>query len=148
MNVISEDGHELPEEPARRYDKGERRYKHVGRCQLPEIEFFPGNPRMWVGKCPSNLSVEDQTRLLNEAVTGSNGDRELAFVKKLYAVHQGAIYEAQTTDRGMSYHGYPYRGKLARNLIHELRKRAVEKACENDFDLWVKRYIEVNGKWA
>lgn len=133
--------------PARRYDKGERRRKHVGRGAEPEIEFVPGNPRMWIGKCPNTLTPDDHVRLVNEAIPGSNGDRELSFPKKLYTVHQGAIYEAQTTDRGRSYHGYPYRGKLAGGLIDALREIAARKGCEKEFESWVKQNIEVHGTW-
>ncbi len=131
--------------PARRYDKGERRYKHVGRGDAPEIEFVPGNPRMWIGKCPATLTPDDHIRLVNEAIPGSNGDRELPFPKKVYTVHIGAIYEGQTTDWGKSYHGYPYRGKLAKDLVKALREIAVNKGCEQEFDFWMKRHIEVHG---
>jgi hypothetical protein len=133
--------------PARRYDKGERRHKHVGRGAEPEIEFAPGNPRIWIGKCPATLTSNDQVRLVNEAIVGGNGDREIPFPKKLYAVHSGAIYEGQTTDRGKSYHGYPYRGKLPQILIVALREIAVKKGCEREFDSWVKQHIEVHGTW-
>jgi hypothetical protein len=132
--------------PQRRYDKGERRHKHVGRGPEPEIEFVPGNPRMWIGKCPSTLKPADRERLLNDAIAGDNGDRELSFPKKLYVVHEGAIYEAQTSDRGKSYHGYPYRGKLAPGLLDALRELAVEKECEDEFDRWVKKHIEIHGR--
>lgn len=131
--------------PARRYDKGERRFKHVGKTAAPEIVFTPGQPRMWVGKCPNTLTADDHERLVNEAIPGSNGDRELSFPKKIYAVHEGAIYEAQTTDRGRSYHGYPYKGKLARGLRDALREIAVAKECVEQFDSWVKRHIEEHG---
>ena len=133
-----------PQSP-RRYDKGERRYKHVGRTNQPEIAFTPGNPRMWVGKCPNTLDEADRERLVNEAIPGSNGDRDLPFPKKIYAVHEGAIYEAQTSDRGKSYHGYPYRGKLARKLKDALRELAVQKGCDQEFDAWVKQHIEEHG---
>lgn len=132
-------------EPARHYDKGERRYKHVGKSSQPEIMFSPGNPRMWVGKCPATLSPHDHNRLVNEAIPGSNGDRDVPFPKKLYVVHDGAIYEAQTTDRGQSYHGYPYRGKLAQTLLGALRDIAVTKDCQKEFDRWVDAHIEVHG---
>lgn len=131
--------------PARRYDKGERRYKHVGKTAEPEIVFTPGQPRMWVGKCPNTLTAADHERLVNEAIPGGNGDRELSFPKKLYTVHEGAIYEAQTTDRGKSYHGYPYKGKLARGLKDTLREIAVAKEYAEEFDSWVKRHIEEHG---
>lgn len=145
---MASNGHLRPGQPIRRYDKGERRFKHVGSGPLPVIEFVAGNPRMWIGKCPSTLSSKDQTDLINEAIQGSNGDRDIEFSKKLYTVHEGAIYEAQTTDRGKSYHGYPYRGKLAQSLLNVLRGIAVQKGCEDGFNLWVKRHIKVHGKWV
>jgi hypothetical protein len=120
----------------------------VGRNAKAEIEFVPGNPRMWIGKCPTTLTPDDHIRLINEAIAGSNGDRELSFPKKLYAVHTGTIYEGQTTDRGKSYHGYPYRGKLTRGVLGALKDVAVQKGCENEFKAWVKRYIEVQGSWT
>lgn len=134
--------------PTRHYDKGERRRKHVGRGSAPIIEFSSGNPKMWVGKCPSTLSAEQHKELVNEAIPGRNGDRDLPFPKKLYVVHDGAIYEAQTTDHGYSYHGYPYRGKLASELITALRAMAVAKQCEDDFNRWVREQIEVHGTWS
>jgi len=63
----------------------------------------------------------------------------------VYTVHIGAIYEGQTTDWGKSYHGYPYRGKLAKDLVKALREIAVNKGCEQEFDFWMKRHIEVHG---
>ncbi len=134
------------EERPRRYDKGERRYKHVGKGTEAEIEFVSGSPKMWVGKCPPTLTHGDHVRLVNEAIPGNNGDREIPFPKKVYAVHEGAIYEGQTTDRGGSYHGYPYRGKLGRGLLDELRKISVAKNCQAAFETWVKEYIEEHGK--
>tara|TARA_B100000683_G_C12443074_1_gene536959 strand:- start:1156 stop:1461 length:306 start_codon:yes stop_codon:yes gene_type:complete len=101
---------------------------------------------MWVGKCPSTLTPDDHVRLINEAVPGNNGDRDLEFPKKIYAVENGAIYEGQTTDRGYSYHGYPYRGKLSQGIIDLLRNIATQKSCELEFNAWIKQHIEAHGK--
>lgn len=133
--------------PKRRYDKGERRHKHVGKSATAEIKFFPGNPRCWIGICPSPRYLPDTVRdcLLDDAIIGENGEREIDFIKKLYNVYNGVIYEAQTSDRGFSYHGYPYRGKLASSLIRELRAVAKKKGCESEFDSWVKEHIEKHG---
>ncbi|HEX4078835.1 MAG TPA: hypothetical protein VHX61_08190 [Rhizomicrobium sp.] len=131
----------------RRYEKGERRYKHVGKTAAPEIRFFPDDPKRWEGLCPNSLTSADHLTLLNEAITGSNGDREIPFPKSLWTVHNGAIYKADTTDRGKSYHGYPYRGKLARGLMDRLREMAVAKGCERQFDDWVKQHITMHGSW-
>ena len=129
----------------RRYDKGERRYKHVGKGPVPTIEFVGSDPKRWIGKCPSTLSEADRARLLNEAVAASNGDRESPVPKKLYVVHDGAIYEAQTSDRGRTYHGYPYKGKLAGAILEALARMAESKACSRAFDAWVKLHIERHG---
>lgn len=83
------------DEKKRRYDKGERRFKHVGKGAHPVIEFDDSEPRKWIGKCPSTLSEADRTTLLNEAIGAPNGDRELSVPKRLYVVHEGAIYEAK-----------------------------------------------------
>lgn len=127
------------------YDKGERRFKHVGRGSEPTIEFDASDPKKWVGKCPATLGQVDRERLLNEAVAAPNGDRDLGVPKKLYVVHDGAIYEAQTSDRGGSYHGYPYKGKLSGALLRALREMAEEKKCLDTFEDWRRRYIELHG---
>ncbi|HMK89162.1 MAG TPA: hypothetical protein VK446_05965 [Methylocystis sp.] len=123
------------------YDKGERRHKHVGSGDGPVIAFDDRDPKKWVGKCPSNLSDELKTSLLNEAVAAPLGGRELDCPKRLYVVHNGAIYEAQTSDGGVSYHGYPYRGRLSGELIEKLAKMAEEKSCGPAFDKWVKQHV-------
>lgn len=131
--------------PQRQYEKGERRFKHVGTGTEPTIEFDDGNPKKWVGKCPSNLSEADRARLLNEAIAAPNGDRELALPKRLYVVHDGAIYEAQTSDHGQSYHGYPYKGRLSKALRNELSEMAKAKGCSKAFTSWVKKHIKPHG---
>ncbi|HEX8482891.1 MAG TPA: hypothetical protein VF650_13395 [Allosphingosinicella sp.] len=133
---------EEPDKPVRRYDKGERRFKHVGREAYAEIEFVHGRPDMAVGKCPNTLSVDDCEAMLEDAVAGPNGDRDIDYPKKLYTVHDGVIYEAQTTTAGQSYHGYPYRGRLSRKLLKELASIARKKKCETEFNAWVKRHIQ------
>jgi hypothetical protein len=127
------------------YDKGDRRHKHVGGNPYPEF----GNekdPRRVVGLCPNNLVHADHQRLLHEAIPDGNGDRSINFPKRLHVVHEGAIYRAETTDWGKSYHGYPYRGKMGRNLLEKLRAMAEEKGCLAAFEHWTATYIELHGK--
>jgi hypothetical protein len=108
------------------YDKGDRRYKHVGRNPFPEFR-SENDPRRVVGLCPSTLAHADHQRLLREAIPDGNGDRSIDFPKRLHVVHEGAIYRAETTDWGRSYHGYPYRGKMGRGLLEKLRATAEAK---------------------
>jgi hypothetical protein len=126
----------------RRYDKGERRFKHVGHRPFAEIDFDYGNPKMAIGKCPNTLSPDDCEEMLRDAIAGPNGDRDIDYPKKLYIVREGVIYEAQTTTSGHSYHGYPFRGRLSRSLLRELERMAVEKKCETEFKAWVKRHVQ------
>ena len=101
----------------RKYDKGEKRFKHEGTGPEPEIQFFRDEPRRFVGKCPRGMSAQMRTKLLNEAIPADPGDREIDYPKYLYVVHDGVIYEARTSDAGVTYHGFPYRGKLTRRLV-------------------------------
>src|SRR5262245_28769557 len=111
----------------RRYDKGERRFKHVGKTSEPEFEYPSDNPKRVIGKSPNNVGEADRDRLLSAAIQTGNGDRELATPKKVYAVYRGAIYEAQTSDGGTTYHAYPYQGHLPPSLIGQLRAMADEE---------------------
>jgi len=49
---------------ARRYDKGEKRYKHEGSGPEPEIHFDKNRPRKWIGKCPAGMPAQLRTDLL------------------------------------------------------------------------------------
>lgn len=127
--------------PQRKYDKGEKRFKHEGRRSDPEIQFSRSSPKVWVGLCPANMPVQLREKLLNEAIPGPPGDREIDYPKFLYVVHDGAIYEGRTSDAGVSYHGFPYRGKLSKKILESLRLKAKEKGCVEAFEDWVKRHI-------
>jgi hypothetical protein len=130
----------------RKYDKGERRFKHVGKGPRPYIEFDKTQPRKWVGKCPDTVPDTKKQELLNKAIAAPNGHRDVEYVKQLYVVHQGAIYEAQTLDAGRSYHAYPYKGRLSRSLLQELEAMAVKDDTVQEFKDWVGNNIEVGGQ--
>jgi hypothetical protein len=131
---------------ALKYDKGDRRMKHVGTSSEPEIVVDPGQPRKLVGKCPKGLE-KSAAVILRRSIAGSNGDRPGSYFKHRYAVHNGTIYEAATSDKGETYHGYPYGGKLPKALVAELRKCAVREKTEDRFDKWVDDHIIFHGSW-
>jgi hypothetical protein len=131
----------------RRYDKGERRLKHVGLTAAAEIVFEAGNPRRPIGKCPNTVGPAKRQELLEAAIPGPNGDRILDVAKSLYAVHDGAIYEAQTSDGGITYHAYPYHGPLNGRLIRALRSMAMESGQHDEFETWIKAHITPRGSW-
>lgn len=83
---------------------------------------------------------------MDQAIAAPNGDRDMGFPKRLHVVHEGAIYRLETTNRGKSYHGYPYRGKLSGRIIEELRLMALAKGCVREFEDWIEDYIEIGGR--
>jgi hypothetical protein len=91
------------------------------------------------------MSLQLRESLLNEAIAAPNGDREADYPKYLYVVHNGAIYQARTSDAGVSYHGFPYRGPLGGHLVEELKTMAESKNCLKEFNRWVKDYIRQQG---
>jgi hypothetical protein len=125
----------------RKYDKGEKRYRHEARGRDAEIRFFNDQPKRYVGLCPAGMPAQIRSQLLNEAIPAPAGGREIDYDKYLYVVHDGAIYEARTSDAGVTYHGFPYRGRLASQLVEQLRTMARNKNCLDGFEKWVKAHI-------
>ncbi|MBI1779069.1 MAG: hypothetical protein HYR63_27355 [Proteobacteria bacterium] len=128
-------------QPLRVYDAGERRFKHKGQSSKAEIRFDPRSPKRAIGICPNNISDAQKVELLNGAIEVESDLREGQWPSRLYNVHRGAIYEARTTTAGRSYHGYPYRGRLRRELIDLLRQIAANKDCLDEFEKWVDEHI-------
>jgi hypothetical protein len=129
------------------YDKGERRHKHVSRSARAEIVFERGNPKRAVGRCPNDIDQTTREALLQTAIPSPNGDRDLDAPRILYAVYQGVIYEARTSDGGRSYHAYPYHGPLSGRLIRSLRDMTVDSGFEEAFEAWIRTHIEPRGRW-
>jgi hypothetical protein len=123
------------------YDRGEGRFKHVGRSPYPEIVINDGNPKKPIGKCPNNFPNAERQQLLDSAIPWPEGsdDEEPA---NLYAVHQGTVYEAMSSDSGSTWHGYPFVGSLSNLLIEKLRERTRTIGCEDGFKEWERRYLK------
>jgi hypothetical protein len=132
----------MPAPMPRKYDKGEKRFKHVGCTPDPEIQVFKGQPKRHVGLCPAGIPADLRLQLLNEAIPAPPGDRDIDYDKYLYVVHEGAIYEARTSDAGVTYHAFPYRGMLSKQIVEQLRTMARNKDCIGGFEKWVKNHIQ------
>jgi len=128
------------------YDKGDRRLKHVNTKPSPAFEIVNGNPKRVIGKCPSGMTSTLLDTLVNEAIAPYDLPAGAAFHKRLYVIHEGAIYEAQSSDHGKSYHGYPYKGKLSSGLIERLREMARFKKCSDEYERWVDSHIQRHGR--
>lgn len=130
----------------RRYDKGERRHKHDWSKPYAGFQTDNGNPKKVIGKCPQGVDVSDRDRLLQIAVPLENGDRDLPVPKAVFAVYQGAIFVARTSDFGTTYHGYPFQGKLPKAMLEALRCMADKEGCRDGLEKWIKTYITVHGR--
>ena len=108
--------------------------------------FDNDSPRKVVGKCPATIGDAERDDLLERAVPLPNNDRELEPPKKIYAVHNGAIYEARTSDHGRTYHAYPFKGKLGDGMIDLLRAMADKDGCRDKFETWRKKHITRQGQ--
>lgn len=125
-----------------RYERGEGRTKH--RWQHDYAGFVPAE-RGACGKCASSINQELAEQLLNEGVPFAEmGDHD--WPSRIYAVYQGAIYEAVPTIPGTSYHGYPRRGDLPgrtplpRAILRKLEAKALERNEANELKQWLKQY--------
>jgi hypothetical protein len=132
-------------QPSRVYNRGEGRFKHAGRKPYPEIVLNEGNPKKPVGKCPNNIPDAERQQLLDSAIPWPERgeDEEPA---NLYAVYQGAVYEAMSSDNGSTWHGYPSAGSLSGLLIDKLRKRAEATGCEDGFKEWERRHLKTGAR--
>jgi len=121
------------------YDPGEHRTKHCGLS--PEAHFVERGSTK-IGKCPSTLSKEMAQTLLQSGVPYSS---ENEYPVRIYAVHEGVVYEAWPTMPGISYHGFPWRGRpghnrLPRPVKRELERRACEQGYLDKFQSWLKQH--------
>ena len=123
------------------YDAGEHRRKHCGNGSRAEFERIGS---AYVGKCPATLSKEQAEELLRDGIPSETTD-EQGNPERIYAYYDGAVYEAVPTRPGVSYHGYPWRGRpghnrLPRTVERELRNQAKLRGEERQLDRWLHEY--------
>ena len=112
-----------------RYDPGEDRHKHHGRKPFP---YFREEGSVTVGMCPSTISHEVAERLLHTGVADFDPDQPSTPPARVYAVHEGVVYEARPTLPGsLSYHGFPWRGRPRHNRLPRAVKRVLRERAEH-----------------
>jgi hypothetical protein len=129
--------------PRRKYEKGEKRFKHVGRSATASVD--EGNPKKVVGKCPNNIPDATKEAVLQTAIPDASPDRNNPFPWRMFAVHEGVIYDCRTTTRDSSYHAFPYHGEMLRSLHDELEQTDDAKAHSREFKRWVAKHVKVIG---
>lgn len=93
-----------------------------------------------IGKCPATLSKAQAEVLLNNGIGYPNG---AALPERIYAVHEGVVYEAVCS--GGNWHGYPWRLRPGRKAIptqikDQLEQHARNQGCYPTFKKWMKTY--------
>jgi len=125
--------------PSWKYDPGERRRKHKWHNDYAGFKVEGG---VEVGKCPRTITQECAEQLLNAGVEWNNPIMSSCCPQNIYNVHEGVVYKTAVTLAGVSYHGYPYKGQVPREVVTRLRALAAEKNCSREFEAWLRRYIQ------
>lgn len=120
-----------------KYDPGQGRTKH--KWNRDEAGFKPSK-RGAVGKCPKILKDDEREALLNDGVPFFDFEED-EHPSRIYNVHNGVIYEAQPTEYGKSYHGYPWQGDLPKRILHILEIRAEKAGCLKELKKWLKEHL-------
>jgi len=118
-----------------KYERGEGRTKH---CWNQDEAGFQPSPRGPVGKCHNSITDTVAEELLNSGIPEITIDEEdSTFPKKIFNVYRGVPYEAVPTQPGISYHGYPWKGRMSRTTREALQKRAAAEGDEKVFRRWM-----------
>jgi hypothetical protein len=117
------------------YDRGEGRTKH---CWKRDMAGFMPSKRGLVGKCHRSISDPVAQNLLRSGFFGaSEYEDETVAPDMIFNVYRGVPYVAVATEPGKTYHGYPWRGRMAATIRAQLRARAQQEGTEKVFDRWL-----------
>lgn len=123
-----------------KYDPGERRRKHKWHNDYAGFEVEGG---VEVAKCPTTITQELAEQLLNTGVGWNNPSMPPSdCARNIYNVHEGVVYKAAITLAGLSYHGYPCKGQVPREVVTQLKALAAQKNCSKELEAWLRRYIQ------
>ena len=119
------------------YDPGEGRFKHRWKHDYPGFE---GSPQAPVGKCPSGLKLEQAQQLLDDGFPYYADAAAAGPPEAIYNVFKGVPYEAAPTERGKSFHGFPWRGTMPTRIQRQLEVRAEAEGFGREFRDWIKQH--------
>lgn len=118
------------------YERGEGRFKH---CWKNAQAGFVPSKRGQVGKCSAKITDEVAQGLLDDGIEFKNDDSD-PHPERIYNVFDGVPYEATHTLKGVSFHGYPWRGRMPARILRELGRRAEAAGKGREFRNWVNDY--------
>jgi hypothetical protein len=119
-----------------KYDKGENRPKHRGTVPEARIVDKYGEE---VGECPRGFSLEAAQTLLDNAIEEYRS-RQPDVPFRLWNYHDGAVYQARTSDGGTTWHGWPVQGSRIPDKIREqLEDRAAVLGERQRLNQWLRK---------
>lgn len=119
------------------YDPGEGRFKHRWKNDYPGFE---GSPQAPVGKCPSGITPERAQQLLDDGIAYYEDATAAGLPEAIYNVFHGVPYETAPTERGKSFHGFPWRGKMPSRIRQQLATRAETEGYGREFRAWIREH--------
>lgn len=122
-----------------KYERGEGRFKH---CWNKDEAGFEPSPKGQVGKCHSSINDVVAEDLLKNGIAEIpiDEDSEFDFPERIFNVYRGVPYVAVQTQPGVSYHGYPWRGRMSGSVKRELEERVSGTQDARIFKKWMKEY--------
>jgi hypothetical protein len=128
-----------------KYERGEGRHKHV--WHRDEAGFVPSR-RGPVGKCHCSITDEVAERLLHTGIVAPDvwvtpeygAVWESDYPREIYNLYRGVPYVAVPTRPGISYHGYPHRGRLSASVRKALEERAREEGTLRVLRKWLREH--------
>jgi len=120
-----------------KYDPDEaHRRKH--QWDQPRSEFVEQGGA-WVGKCSSEIDLQQAQRLLDTGIRYAGRCRGKMRPERVYNVHQGVPYRAHIM--GDRYHGFPEMpSEIPPGIREQLRELAVRDGDGEIFDEWMSKY--------
>ena len=93
-----------------------------------------------IGKCPSNLDVQQAREILNEGVPYSHERWGKSHPCAIFGVYEGVLYRAKPTNPGRSYHAFPAdpdNFKWGSDLKSKILDLATRKGCREGVERWM-----------
>lgn len=123
------------------YDPGQGRFKHRWN---KDYAGFEADRNGYIGRCPKTMTLEKAQELLDTGFPVYDEDEP--YPEYVFNVFCGVVYVGVKTERGKSYHGYPWRGDkgmgpgIPKRIKAELQKRAFLQGESREFRKWMKKY--------
>jgi hypothetical protein len=114
--------------------------KHKRGWDKPSPDFVEVNGEL-VGKCPTTITVEMATKLLNLGIPYFPPRWPRAYPERIYNIYEGQLYRATPTVPGVSYHGFPEHPTKAQKLPKALKQQILDSPAAAEYQEEIRRCL-------